>query len=196
LQADLVQLAPQVPVTARDVCALELTLIQTLSFNLFVPAAREFAVAVLARVETHLPAAAAAAAAAAAGAAAATSPAAAQAGSAAGVADGSGADGTTRAAAAASAASAAAAAFSVGPSGGGAYPVLNAATGLRADGKLHGSSDYWALERQALAAVALQRNGVVTKKRPILDPKPAPFFFYTATARSPKRAVRALTRLL
>lgn len=48
------QLAPQLRVKPKDVCALELALIQTLSFNLFVPAAREFAMAVLSRVESTL----------------------------------------------------------------------------------------------------------------------------------------------
>jgi len=50
-----VQLAPQLEVKPKDVCALELALIQTLSFNLFVPAAREFAMAVLSRFEAALP---------------------------------------------------------------------------------------------------------------------------------------------
>ena len=49
LKADLVQLAPQLKVKARDICATELTLTQALCFNLFVPTASEFADSLLTR---------------------------------------------------------------------------------------------------------------------------------------------------
>mmetsp|Transcript_6693 Transcript_6693/g.13756 ORF Transcript_6693/g.13756 Transcript_6693/m.13756 type:complete len:539 (-) Transcript_6693:357-1973(-) len=49
--ADLIQLAPQLSIQARDLCVMELTLIQTLQFNLFVPTTVEFASAIVRRLK-------------------------------------------------------------------------------------------------------------------------------------------------
>jgi len=48
--ADLIQLAPQLNLTPRDLCNMELTLIQTLKFNLLVPSSVEFVQVLLLRL--------------------------------------------------------------------------------------------------------------------------------------------------
>jgi hypothetical protein len=50
IQADLIQLAPQLNLTSKDLCAMELTLIQTLKFNLLVPSSAEFVHVLLSRL--------------------------------------------------------------------------------------------------------------------------------------------------
>ena len=49
--SELVQLAPQLKLTPNDLCMMELTLIQTLQFNLFVPTTVEFAQTLLSKFE-------------------------------------------------------------------------------------------------------------------------------------------------
>jgi len=51
VQAYLIQLAPQLNLTSKDLCAMELTLIQTLKFNLLVPSSAEFVHVLLSRLE-------------------------------------------------------------------------------------------------------------------------------------------------
>ena len=45
------QLAPQLKIQARDLCVMELSLVQTLQSNLFVPTTVEFTAAILSRLE-------------------------------------------------------------------------------------------------------------------------------------------------
>ena len=49
--AELVQLAPQLRIKPRDICVMELQLIQTLQFDLFVPTTAEFTDALISRLE-------------------------------------------------------------------------------------------------------------------------------------------------